>query len=843
MKRNIYIQEQKSKGTSYRQIEKKSFGFDTVSLIKVQNGLDQYNARKNVEITTISGSFRFEGTFNIFELDLEALKQIVAAKFGVSVDQLTLNVRPGSVILEYTITATVSKADTIIPMVSYGSALTNFALSLRNSINSYNITGLTLTPGGAISGTSANQSYTSGNYNVIPFLGSGQQNTTQSAINGYRKNAKLMYPSSISVDNQNGDVYISDNSSFILKVPSSGISSTFTTSYLTTNPQNSIQIMTVDGVNGYLYAGGKDYLGRISRYKLSDGTYDSSYNLTQPSYESCAGLVLNSAGNFLYVSDIISSTIVVIDVVNLTSRIIAGISGTIGYADGPSTNEFRTATTQKLAVFNAPTGLALDTENDILYIADTNNFVIRALNLNTGMVSTVAGTPGVSGWVDGSAPKAQFNGPTNLAYNSNYPGNLFVCDSGNNLIRQIAIRTDFSNVTTLAGDGNSGFISGSVKNAQFRNPRGITLSDTGILYISDTENYQIRKIYFGYTPPSNPTRYSVTTIAGFPGKAGFLDGPGNQAVFDSPSGICYDGFSSLYITDAYNNCIRKIDLNNNIVDLIAGDPKTRSTDYTYRDGIGLKSTFNNPFGLCFNGSNSLIISDSWYYSIRTLNLTTNTVSTNSGGLPIAVGGADGLIDVATLNIPIGICYDRSNFVYIADSGNSSIRKLDIRTNFLSTLTGNRLMAGYTDGRLDQALFKRLSGICYDGTNCLYVTDTYNYSIRKIDLANNNVSTLAGNPSIKGHRDGPGNQALFTEPYGICYDGSKYLYITDYGNTIRRIDSTTGDVTTIAGISEIQGYQNGPGDEALFKGAMGICYAGTCLYVAESFNNCVRKILL
>jgi len=190
------------------------------------------------------------------------------------------------------------------------------------------------------------------------------------------------------------------------------------------------------------------------------------------------------------------------------------------------------------ARFNNPAGIAIDLIGN-LYVSDADNNCIRKIT-PARIVTTFAGSTG--GFQNGTGTDAQFNNPSGIAIDS--AGNLYVCDSRNNRIRKI---TPEGVVTTLAGS-TQGFQNGTGTDAQFNNPIGIALDSAGNLYVCDYDNNRIRKI----TPGG-----LVTTIAGT-GVAGYLDGLGVTSQFNKPHGITIDSAGSLYVSDYQNFKIRKI---------------------------------------------------------------------------------------------------------------------------------------------------------------------------------------------------------------------------------------------------------------------------------------------
>ncbi len=207
----------------------------------------------------------------------------------------------------------------------------------------------------------------------------------------------------------------------------------------------------------------------------------------------------------------------------------------------------------------------------------------------------------------------------------------------------------------------------------------------------------------------------------------------------------------------------------------------------------------------------------------------------------ASGGAnDGTGSDAGFSFSAGITTDGTN-LYIADTFNHTIRKMIISSVSVTTLAGTAGVSGSDDGIGSVARFNSPHGITTDGSN-LYVADTYNNTIRKINITSGEVTTLAGVAGITGAADGTGSDALFSGPYGIMTDGEN-LYVADIKNsTIREIVIATGVVTTIAGKAGEVGSFDGCGSSARFNYPTGITTDGTNLFIVDRSNNTIRKLV-
>lgn len=535
----------------------------------------------------------------------------------------------------------------------------------------------------------------------------------------------------------------------------------------------------------------------------SDGT-GASAQFTNP-----YGLVIDS-GN-LYVADSGTHTIRQIVISTGVVTTFAGSDMTAGDSDGIGI----------AAEFNGPRGLATDGTN--LYVADTDNHLIRQIVIATGDVTTLAGNTGVSGETDDTGTAAEFNSPYDLVVDS---GNLYVADSTNSKIRHIVISTGV--VTTFAGDGTDAFLNGTGIAAQFNNPQGIA-SDGTNLYISDTGNNVIRRIVIatGVT----------TSIAGSPLWQGSTDATGAAAKFDEPQSMVSDG-TNLYITDTANATIRKVVISTGVTTTFAGTVGvTGSTDAT-----GTAATFDTPRGITTDGTN-LYVADAGNAVIRKIVIATGVVSTFAGTAGVT-GVADGTGAAAEFFLPVGITTDGTH-LYVADAWNFNIRKIVIATGVVTTLAGSiTTVAGDADGTGTAATFRDPNGITTDGTN-LFVTDLTSHTIRKIVIATGVVTTFAGTVGASGDSNGTGIAASFSAPRGITNDGV-YLYVSDRNNnSIRKIQIADGVVTTLVGTSATTGPELGDQDEeyadARLVNPVGISYHADTERLFVSNNFCIRLI--
>lgn len=310
------------------------------------------------------------------------------------------------------------------------------------------------------------------------------------------------------------------------------------------------------------------------------------------------------------------------------------------------------------ATFNNPDGVAVARDrggegDDTLYITDLGNNEVRQIDPD-GEVTTVAGT-GEAGYVDGPADTAQFDNPDGIVTDTS--GNIYVADSGNNVIRKIAPGGE---VSTVAGTGVAGDADGAAGVAEFDTPTGITIDSSDNLYVADEGNNTVRKI----TPGGE-----VSTIAGT-GDAGFADGAMANSQFDAPHGIAIDEQDNLYVTDVGNSRVRKIDVAAGAVTTIAGDGTAGDAD-----GAAASSQINSPHGISVDEQGSVYFADEGNNKVKKVEageVTTFAGDNSSGG-----EFEDGPADRAKFNRPRGLAlgWDKRT-VYVCDYSNQRIRKIE-----------------------------------------------------------------------------------------------------------------------------------------------------------------------
>ena len=519
-----------------------------------------------------------------------------------------------------------------------------------------------------------------------------------------------------------------------------------------------------------------------------------------------SGVAVDASGN-VYVADMSNHTIRKISPAGDVS-VLAGFPGALGTANGTGSD----------ARFWNPQGVAWDAMSGLVYVLDKSNQQVRAITTG-GTVSVLAGGLQQTGTADGAGAAARFNNPQAFAVDA--AGNLFVADSGNHTIRKV---TAAGVVTTVAGiAGSSGSTDGASGVAQFKNPAGIAVDASGNLFVADTGNHTIRMITPGGV---------VSTLAGSVGSSGSSDGTGSAAKFNTPMGLTIAG-GNVIVADKTNALIRQV-TSAGVVTTLAGTAGSRSG----ADGTGAAARFHDPQSVAVDGSGNVFIADTTNCTIR--KMAAGAVVTTFAGLATNRGSTNGTGTAARFFGPEGAVLDSSGNLFVADTQNHTIRKVT-PAGVVTLFAGTAGSQGSTDATGTVARFRYPQGLAIDTADNLYVADTGNHTIRKI-TPSAVVTTLAGLAQTPGSADGAGSAARFNNPNSLAVDAAGDLYVTDASNhTIRKM-TAAGVVTTFAGLAGSSGTGNGTGSAARFNTPCGIAIGpGGNLYVADTNNHFLRMI--
>jgi len=324
-------------------------------------------------------------------------------------------------------------------------------------------------------------------------------------------------------------------------------------------------------------------------------------------------------------------------------------------------------------------------------------------------------------------------------------------------------------------------------------PSAIVFDATGNLYFAETGNHVIRKI---------DATGNITTIAGT-GTQGFSGdtGPATSATLDSPQGLVLDTANNLYIADTHNHRIRKLNLTTGILTTIAGTTAGFSGD----KASATSAQLNLPIALALDASNNLYLADTGNHRIRKITATTGIITTIAGTGTQGFSGDSGPATSAAIDSPTGLALDASNNLYIADTHNHRIRKIIATTGIITTIAG--IGAPGFSGDTSAANTATLAlphGITIDPAGNLYLADTQNHRIRRIDATTGIITTVAGDGTQAFAGDeGPAIAASLNSPRNTAVSPSTLLTLSDTGNQrIRQLEAAPAPATiihTIAGL--------------------------------------------
>jgi uncharacterized repeat protein (TIGR01451 family) len=603
----------------------------------------------------------------------------------------------------------------------------------------------------------------------------GTGDSGYSGDSGPALSAELNSPSGVAVDSA-GNVYVADSGNQrVRKVDTSG------------------NITTVAGSGGCCFGG--------------DGGPATGALLANPT-----GLAVDGAGN-LYIGDTYNQRIRQVSATGIITT-VAG-NGSYGFSgDGGAAGA---------AQLGDPYGVAVDAAGN-LYIADSNNFRVRMVSAS-GIISTVAGNGACCFSGDGGAAKsAELDSPNGVALDT--AGNLYIADRYGDRIRKVSAG---GTISTVAGNGSYGYSGDghSATTAQFRYPQGVAADASGNIYIADSGNSRIREV--------NAAGIVSTLVGGAIGDGGL----GVFGLLNQPGGVVRDNAGNTYISDTNNSRIRQVSANGTI-STVAG---TGAAGFSGDGGAAAGAQFNNPQGLALDASGNLYVADAGNYRVRKIDGSGNITTVAGNGVCCGHTGDGGAATAAQIGSPYAVAVDASGNLYIADVSNNVIRKV-ASSGTIATAAGNGAFGFSGDGgAATSAKLDGPYGVAVDAAGNLYIADRFNSRVRMVS-STGTITTFAGTGACCTLGDGGAATSAFLDsPTGVAVDGAGNLYIADtFNERVRKVDGT-GTINTVAGNGNY-GYSGdgGPASAAAFRYpyALSVDASGNVAVVDQN-NNAVRLL--
>lgn len=547
---------------------------------------------------------------------------------------------------------------------------------------------------------------------------------------------------------------------------------------------------------------------------------------TNAQFDSPIGLALDAAGN-LFIADQGNSRIRRVNAATGIITTVAGNGSSFFSGDGgPATS----------ASLRFPSGVAIDAAGN-LFIADRSNSRIRRVNALTGIIATVAGNGafGFSG-DGGPATSASLNSPLTVAVDS--AGNLFIADTPNQRVRRVDAGTGV--ITTVVGNGVGSFSGdgGPAASASLSGPVGLAFDATGNLFVAAQGNARVRSVAGGVDGLiTGAADEIIATVAG--NGSPFFSGDGGPAIDAGksfPSGVGAAGDMSIYVST--DQRIRKIDSAGNI-STVAGDGLA---GFSGDGGPATSARVSSPMGVAAAPDGSIYFVDRFNARIRKID-PAGIITTVAGNGAFGFSGDGGPATSARLASPWDVAVSADGSLYIADLSNSRIRKVD-PAGIITTVAGNGSFSFCGDGGpATSACLAGPRGVAVAADGSVYIADTGNQRIRKVNSAG--IITIVAGNGLGGFSGdgGTATSARLNNPVSVAVAPDGSLFIGDqFNNRIRRVDPT-GVITTAAGDGTF-GFAGDGGlaiNARLANPSNVALAADGSLFIADSNNNRIRRV--
>lgn len=495
------------------------------------------------------------------------------------------------------------------------------------------------------------------------------------------------------------------------------------------------------------------------------------------------------------------------------------------------------------AGLKGPRGIHFDAAGN-LYIADHDNGRVRRVAAGTGIITTVAGS-GVDSEGNGNGDGGQATAAFLRGPSSVAwrQGSLYIADDGyaENNVRKVDSQ---GIITTVAGKGGTPEFSGDggpAQDAGFKTVLAIALDAAGNLFIADAENSRVRRV--------DAVSGIVNTVIGGGSPAdGIGDGgPGTSAALVLPTSLAFDASGRLHVADAYHpyGLVRRWDPATQIIETVAGDGT-----YSAADGeVATETGLYGPFALALDAAQNLYVHDGSNGTVRRVDATTRIIQTVAGGGTFI---GDGLVATsAILQQPLGVALDRNGNLLIADTEHSLVRKVDAVSGVISTFAGilNQCCGGEVEAGA-AATATQIGfpvDVAVDASGNAYIADPNGGRVLRVDSAGKiTVFAGGGNPSDETGDGGPATAARII-PLALAFDPAGNLYLVDHAydgpHRIRKIDAQTNLISTVAG-GKSAGFA---GEGAAAAGALLDTPQGIAIdragniFISDSLNGAIRRI--
>ncbi len=328
---------------------------------------------------------------------------------------------------------------------------------------------------------------------------------------------------------------------------------------------------------------------------------------------------------------------------------------------------------------------------------------------------------------------------------------------------------------------------------------------------------------------------AVTTLNPGDGSPGYANGPLAGAKFNDPAGLVFDAQGNLFVADSRNHVIRKVAVDG-AVSLLAGT--VGEAGFANGSGTGVK--FDTPFGVAIAGDGSLLVADTGNHMLRRVTIT--GAVTTYAGLAGTPGNTNGTLVEARFRSPLGLKRDAAGNVWVADSGNHTIRRIT-PAGMVETVAGVPDVWGAFDGPAASAKFNGPVDVAIAADGRVFISDGFNHTIRCLQT-NGVITTVTGQAGVANWSDGQEAQARFWNPAGLAIDHAGNLYVADSRNHVIRKLAMDGRVTTVSGVGRDAGHADGVNRAGRYFNPYGLALdtAGN-LVVSDSYNQSLRQVFV